>query len=59
MLGQAEVRDGLRDVAATRAAELEEAHARLRRYTGGGRLRVEAYDPDLLGVYVFVPGGVG
>jgi superfamily II DNA or RNA helicase len=39
-----------------RATEMEEAHARLRRYTGGGKLTVTAYDPDLLGLYVFLPG---
>jgi hypothetical protein len=47
----------LRSIADQRARELEESHARLREYTGGGRIKAEAYQPDVLAVYTFVPGG--
>ena len=46
----------LRELVDRRARELEQSHANLRQYTGGGTLRIEPYDPDLLGIYVFVPG---
>lgn len=49
--------DGLRGIADQRARELEESHARLREYTGGGRIQAEPYPPDVLAVYVFVPRG--
>jgi hypothetical protein len=47
----------LRSIADQRARELEESHARLREYTGGGRIKAEAYQPDVLAVYTFVRGG--
>ena len=40
-----------------RAAALEAAYARLRGALGGGQTRVAAMPPDLLGVYVLLPGG--
>ncbi|HEV2492304.1 MAG TPA: helicase-related protein [Terriglobia bacterium] len=53
----AEHQRNLTDIADRRASELEESHARLREYTGGGRIKAEAYPPDVLAVYTFVPGG--
>jgi hypothetical protein len=47
----------LQAIADRRARELEESHERLREYTGGKRLKAEPYRPDVLAVYVFVPGG--
>lgn len=45
-------------IADSRAVELSEAHDRLREQTGGARIEVRAHHPpDLLGVYVLVPGG--
>ncbi|MGO9272659.1 MAG: hypothetical protein ACLQOO_20895 [Terriglobia bacterium] len=49
--------DDLDRIAKVRASELEESHARLRQYVGGGRVKVEHYPPDVLAVYVLVPGG--
>jgi hypothetical protein len=49
--------DDLDRIADVRARELEESHARLRQYVGGGRVKVEPYHPDVLAVYVLVPGG--
>ncbi len=42
-----------------RAAELRDAHQRLRDQIGGRAPRVTAHGPDLLGLYVFVPDGAG
>jgi superfamily II DNA or RNA helicase len=50
-------RRDLRTIAQRRAEELEAAHERLRQQTGGRRLRVEPYEPDVLGAYVLLPGG--
>jgi hypothetical protein len=48
----------LEAIANQRAHELEEAHARLREYTGGGRIKAVAHlPPDVLGVYVLLPAG--
>jgi superfamily II DNA or RNA helicase len=48
----------LEKLAAERAALLEEAHVRLREQLDQkARLAVTAHEPDLLGVYVLVPGG--
>jgi hypothetical protein len=47
----------LDEIADVRARELEESHARLRHYTGGGQVKVKPYHPDILAVYVMVPGG--
>lgn len=48
----------LEAIANQRAHELEEAHARLREYTGGGRIRATPHlPPDIMGVYVLLPGG--
>ena len=49
--------DDLDKIAEVRARELEESHARLRQYVGGGKVTVESYRPDVLAVYVLVPGG--
>lgn len=46
--------DGL---AKSRASNLSESYRRLEQYVGSGRVSVEPYRPDVLGVYVFVPGG--
>jgi len=48
----------LEAIANQRAHQLEEAHARLRQYTGGGRMRATPHlPPDILGVYVLLPIG--
>jgi superfamily II DNA or RNA helicase len=47
----------LAQIARARARGVEEAHERLRRQVGGRRLRVLPHQPDLLGVYVLLPGG--
>jgi superfamily II DNA or RNA helicase len=47
----------LQTISDHRARALEESHARLREYTGGGRIRAKAYPPDVLAAYVFLPGG--
>jgi superfamily II DNA or RNA helicase len=45
-------------IANQRAQELEQAHARLREYTGGGHIKATPHlPPDLLGVYVLLPTG--
>ena len=49
--------DDLDQIADVRARELEESHARLRHYVGGGQVKVKPYHPDVLAVYVLVPGG--
>jgi superfamily II DNA or RNA helicase len=43
-------------IAETRARELEESHAHLRQYVGGGQVKAKPYHPDVLAVYVLVPG---
>jgi superfamily II DNA or RNA helicase len=44
-------------IAKDRATQVDKSHAELRRYTGGGAVRAHAYiPPDILGVYVLVPG---
>lgn len=50
-------REVLEDLALSRAVALEECHSRLSRQSGGGAVKVHPYSPDILGVYVFVPGG--
>jgi hypothetical protein len=48
----------LEGIANQRADELEESHARLREYTGGGRIKATPHlPPDVMGVYVLLPGG--
>jgi hypothetical protein len=47
----------LRALAKDRAAEVEASHDRVRKELQGRKLRVVPYDPDILGVYVLVPGG--
>ena len=48
----------LSEIARRRATETETSHAKLRQYTGGGRFRATPYSPpDILGIYVLVPGG--
>jgi superfamily II DNA or RNA helicase len=40
-----------------RAKEAEAAYARLREQIGGSQIAVTPHDPDILGVYVLLPGG--
>lgn len=48
----------LEAIAHQRAQELEEAHGRLREYTGGGRIKATPHlPPDIMGVYVLLPAG--
>jgi superfamily II DNA or RNA helicase len=47
----------LRELASARAKEIEAAHERLRQQAGGRKIKVFPYAPDILGVYVLVPGG--
>ncbi|MGI8824572.1 MAG: helicase-related protein [Chloroflexota bacterium] len=42
-----------------RVEELQASNARLRALVRGSRLRIDAYEPDILGCYVLVPGGAG
>jgi hypothetical protein len=49
--------DGVAQLVRDRAKQVEEGHERLRRQVGGRRLRVVPHQPDLLGVYVLLPGG--
>jgi superfamily II DNA or RNA helicase len=54
----AQAGDELARIAAERAAILEDAHARLREQLDQkARLAVTPYPPDVLGIYVLVPGG--
>jgi len=48
---------GLELIANRRAAELEANYERLKPTMGGGKVTVKPYPPDLLGVYVLLPGG--
>jgi superfamily II DNA or RNA helicase len=53
-----ETSDKLRTTANERAAELEATYDRLKGTLGGGKVKVSVADtPDLLGVYVLLPGG--
>jgi hypothetical protein len=47
----------LKAIADSRAAELESTYDRLKGTIGGGKVKVTAYAPDLLGLYVLLPGG--
>jgi superfamily II DNA or RNA helicase len=47
----------LDNIAKSRAAELEATYERLKPTMGGGKVSVTPYPPDLLGVYVLLPGG--
>jgi superfamily II DNA or RNA helicase len=47
----------LEAIAKDRAAELEATYERLKQTMGGGKVTVTPYPPDLLGVYVLLPGG--
>jgi hypothetical protein len=47
----------LRSIAEARAADLEATYSRLKKTLGDVRVKVTAYEPDLLGVYVLLPGG--
>jgi hypothetical protein len=50
-------KDKLLAIAETRAKELEATYARLRAQIGGAQLKVTPHEPDLLAVYVLLPGG--
>jgi superfamily II DNA or RNA helicase len=47
----------LKEVANTRARELELAHERLKQQIGGSKVKATPHDPDLLGIHVLLPGG--
>lgn len=47
----------LDSIANQRASELEATYERLKPTMGGGKVTVTPYPPDLLGVYVLLPGG--
>ncbi|HEV2380766.1 MAG TPA: C-terminal helicase domain-containing protein, partial [Terriglobia bacterium] len=49
--------DGLQVIADARAKELEASYERLKQQIGGSRVQATAYLPDVLGVYVLLPGG--
>lgn len=49
--------EALAGIARRRAERLAEAHGRLRGLTGDGAVEVDPYPPDVLGLYVLVPGG--
>jgi superfamily II DNA or RNA helicase len=46
----------LQRIADSRADELEGAHDRLREQIGGKTVKAKAYTPDILGIYVLLPG---
>jgi hypothetical protein len=47
-----------RPIVTVRVAELEAAHARLRKLTKAPRLRVSPHEPpDILGCFVLLPAG--
>jgi superfamily II DNA or RNA helicase len=48
----------LQRIADSRGDELETAHDRLREQIGGRAVKAKAYPPDILGIYVLLPGGV-
>ena len=50
-------RVGLQAIANARAAELESNYDRLKKTLEDVKVKVSAYPPDLLGVYVLLPGG--
>jgi superfamily II DNA or RNA helicase len=50
-------RGTLESIARQRASDLEATYERLKPTMGGAKVGVVAYPPDLLGVYVLVPGG--
>ena len=55
-----ELRDGksgLKAIAEARATDLEATYSRLKKTLGDVKVKVTAYEPDLLGVYVLLPGG--
>lgn len=47
----------LKAIADARASELEATYDRLKGAIGGGKVKASPYAPDLLGVYVLLPGG--
>jgi superfamily II DNA or RNA helicase len=47
----------LQRIADARATELEAAHDRLKQQIGGAKVKATAHAPDILGIYVFLPGG--
>jgi hypothetical protein len=47
----------LQSIADGRAKELEASYQRLKQQIGGSRVQATAYAPDILGVYVLLPGG--
>jgi superfamily II DNA or RNA helicase len=47
----------LQRIADARATELEAAHDRLKQQIGGAKVKATAHPPDILGIYVFLPGG--
>ncbi len=50
-------RSALQRIAESRAGELEAAHDRLKQQIGGAKVKATAHAPDILGIYVFLPGG--
>lgn len=50
-------RADLERIASERAKEAETAYARLREQIGGSQITVTPHPPDILGVYVLLPGG--
>lgn len=47
----------LQRIADARAKELEAAHDRLKQQIGGAKVKATPHAPDILGIYVFLPGG--
>ena len=47
----------LLEIAEQRATELETAYDRLKQQIGGATVKAEAHAPDILGLYVLLPGG--
>lgn len=49
--------DELHRIARERAVRVAEAHNRLRSHAGGENVKALEYPPDVLGIYVLMPGG--
>ena len=47
----------LQRISDSRGDDLEAAHDRLREQIGGRAVKARAYPPDILGIYVLLPGG--
>ena len=47
----------LQTIADGHCRELEAAHHRLKQQIGGAKVTATAYEPDILGIHILLPGG--